>query len=195
VYVYTALYIWATSRYAFAGLVGFIMFSTYTLRKTAAESFAGVRAVASRTAIKKFRNLGIAAAAIFVAVVGHWDLKINANFKILARNEIAVRAETAGIVAEMMVHEGSWVRKGDILARLRDFDKQQKVSQIYGELQEKRSELALLRAGARPEEIDQRQRQVETRQVEFVNARKNQEEMNRLQQVLRTKKSLLESDK
>jgi putative peptide zinc metalloprotease protein len=33
VYVYSALYTWATSRFAFAGLVGFVMFSTYTLEE------------------------------------------------------------------------------------------------------------------------------------------------------------------
>jgi putative peptide zinc metalloprotease protein len=195
IYVYSALYTWATSRYAFAGLVGFLMFSTVTLRKTAAESFNGIRAVASRAAMKRLRNGGIAAAALLVAFVGHWDLKISANAKILARNDMSVRAETAGIVAEVLVHEGSQVKQGDVLARLRDFDKQQKVSETYGVLQEKRSALALLRAGARPEEIEQRLRQVETKQVEVANTRRNQEEIKRLQQVLQTKSTQLELDK
>src|SRR5262249_39227084 len=152
----------------------------------------GIRAVASRAAMKRLRNGGIAAAALLVAFVGHWDLKISANAKILARNDMAVRAETAGIIAEMLVHQGSQVRKGDVLARLRDFDKQQKVSDTCGLLQEKRSALALLRAGSRPEEIEQRLRQVETKQVEVENTRRNQEEIKRLQQVLQTKNSQLE---
>ena len=58
-YVYASLYTWATSTFALTGLVGFIMFSTFTLRKSAVESMSGVRAVASRAVSKKFRNLGL----------------------------------------------------------------------------------------------------------------------------------------
>src|SRR5207253_3012401 len=47
-YVYAALYTWSTSRWKFAGLVGFLMFSTVTLRKTAVESWSGLRAVVTR---------------------------------------------------------------------------------------------------------------------------------------------------
>jgi multidrug resistance efflux pump len=194
VYVYSALYTWATSRYAFAGLVGFAMFSTYTLRKTAAESFSGIRALASRAALKKFRNFGIAAAAVFVMVAGHWDLKVNADFRILANSEIAVRAETAGLIEQVKVKEGSVVRKGDVLARLRDFDKQQKASQIEGELKEKRSALAQLRAGARPEEIEQRVLQVKTKETQVANAGKIEEQKKSLEQKLEQRKAQLKSD-
>jgi len=55
IYVYSALYTWATARFAFAGLVGFAMFSTYTLRRTALESIAGLRAVATRVAVRRYR--------------------------------------------------------------------------------------------------------------------------------------------
>ena len=67
VYVYSALYTWATSQFAFAGLVGFVMFSTYTLRRTAVESWAGLRALATRAAFRKYRNMGIAAAAVLIS--------------------------------------------------------------------------------------------------------------------------------
>src|SRR5438552_1780110 len=194
IYVYTALYTWATSRFAFAGLVGFTMFSTYTLRRTAAEYFTGLRAVASRASTRRYRNAGIALAAILIAVVGHWELKIPAEFKVLARNEMAVRTETEGIIVEMLVHEGSRVSKGDVLARLRDFEKQQKISELAGNLEVKRSELALLRAGARPEELDRKQKLVETKRVELSNARRNQEQRNQLAQTLERRKSELQLD-
>src|SRR6266571_1217455 len=127
IYVYSALYSWTTARFAFAGLVGFAMFSTYTLRRTAVESIAGLRAVATRVAIRKYRNAGIGLAAVLVAFAGHWELKIPAEFKVVARNELTVRTETEGIIVELLVHEGSRVSKGEVLARLRDFDKQQKL--------------------------------------------------------------------
>lgn len=194
IYVYSALYTWATSRFAFAGLVGFIMFSTFTLKRTAVGSLAGLRAVAARAATRKYRNGAIAVAVLLIVFLGHWELKIPADFKVLARSEAAVRTETEGIVVEMLVHEGSVVAKGDVLARLRDFEKQQRISQLTGDLEGKRSELALLRAGARPEEIDRKEKLVETRRVEVSNAKRNQEQRNQLAQTLERKKSELQLD-
>ncbi len=192
--VYAALYTWATTTFAFAGLVGFAMFSTYTLRRTAVESIAGLRAVATRAAYRKWRNLGIAAAAGVAMFAGRWELKIPADFKVLAHNEMIVRTETEGIIVEMLVREGSRVSKGDVLARLRDFDKQDKISELTGTLEAKRSELALLRAGARPEEVDRKEKLVETKRVELANARRNQEQRNQLAQTLERKKSELQLD-
>src|SRR5262245_44927511 len=191
IYVYSTLYTWATSRFAFAGLVGFAMFSSYTLRRTAVDSIAGLRAVVARAAYRKYRNLGIAAAVVVIAFVGRWELKIPAEFKILARNEMVVRSETEGMIVDMLVREGSSVAKGDVLARLRDFDKQQRISELMGDLEAKRSELALLRAGARPEELDRKVKLVETKRVELANARRNQERRNQLAQSLEGKRSEL----
>ena len=184
IYVYTALYNWATSRYAFAGLVGFAMFSTYTLRRTAVESMDGLRAAATRAGFRKYRNGGIVLAAVLIAFVGHWELKIPAEFKVVARNELTVRSETDGVIVEMLVHEGSRVVKGDVLARLRDFDKQQRISELSGQLESKRSELALLRAGARVEEVDRKQKVVETKRIELSNARRNLQQRKQLEQTL-----------
>jgi putative peptide zinc metalloprotease protein len=194
IYVYWTLYHWATSKFAFAGLVGFVMFSTVTLRKTGVEYLAGLRALTARAATRKYRNAGIAVAALVIMFVGHWELKISADFKILARNEMTVRTETEGIIVEMLVREGTRVAKGDVLARLRDFDKQQKISELTGERERQQSELALLRAGARPEELDRKQKLVETKRVELANAKRNQEQRNQLEQTLERKKSELQLD-
>ena len=194
IYVYAALYTWATTEFMFAGLVGFLMFSTLTLRRTAIESLAGLRAVAARAAFRKYRNAGIVAAAILVAFVGHWELKIPAEFRILARSEMAVRSETKGIIVEILVHEGSRVTKGDVLARVRDFEKQQKISQVTSDLVRKRSELDLLRAGARREEVDRKEKFVDTKRVELSNARRNQEQRNQLAQGLERKRAELQLD-
>jgi len=191
IYVYAALYTWATARFAFAGLVGFAMFSTVTLRRTAGEYVSGVRALAARAAVRKYRNAGIGLAVVIVLFAGHWELKIPAEFKILARSEQAVRSETAGTIVEVLVHEGSRVSTGDVLARLRDFDKQQRISELTGTLKSRKSELALLRAGARPEELDRKQTLVETKEMELANARRYQEQRNQLVQQLERKKAEL----
>jgi multidrug resistance efflux pump len=194
VYVYAAMYTWATGQWAFAGFVGFMMFSTYTLRRTAVESMAGVRAVISRAAVRKYRNGGIVLAALLISFVGRWELKIPAKFKVLARSEMAVRPETSGTIVEVLVREGSQVAKGDLLARLRDFDKQQRISELRGDLAKRRSDLTLLRAGARAEELDRKQKLVETKRVELANARRTQEQRNQLGQVLERKRSELQLD-
>jgi len=194
IYVYTALYTWATTRFAFAGLVGFAMFSTFTLRRSAVESLAGLRAVVTRAAFKKFRNLAILAAVVIGAIAGHWELRIPAEFKVLARSEMTVRTETEGIIVEVLAREGSRVAKGDVLARLTDFEKQQQLSELKGTLESRKSELALLRAGARPEEIDRKEKLVATKRVEVSNARRNQEQRNQLAQTLERKKSELQLD-
>jgi putative peptide zinc metalloprotease protein len=194
IYVYSTLYTWATSRFAFAGLVGFAMFSTYTLRRTALDSIAGLRAAITRAAYRKYRNLGIVAAVVVITFVGRWELKIPAEFKILARSEWVVRSETEGMIVDVLVREGSRVAKGDVLARLRDYEKQQRISELMGDLEAKRSELALLRAGARPEELDRKLKLVETKKVELSNARRYQEERNRLAQSLERKRSELQLD-
>ena len=62
------------------------------------------------------------------------------------------------------------------------------------ELESKRSEVALLRAGARVEDIDRKQKLVETKRVELGNARRNQEQRNQLAQTLERKRSELQLD-
>src|SRR5438552_4902574 len=194
VYVSSVLYTWATSRFAFAGLIGFVMFSTYTLRRTAVEYLAGLRALATRAAFRKYRNAGIAAAAVLISFAGHWELTILDEFKVLAKSEMAVRTGTEGIIVEMLVREGSRVRKGDVLARLSDYDKQDKISELKGDLERKRSELAQLRAEARPEKVDGKQKLVETKRIELANAKRNEEQRNQLQQTLERKRSELQLD-
>ena len=68
------------------------------------------------------------------------------------------------------------------------------ISELTGDLESKRSELALLRAGARAEEIDGKEKLVETKRVELANARRNQEQRNQLAETLERKRSELQLD-
>jgi multidrug resistance efflux pump len=192
IYVYAALYTWATARFAFAGLVGFAMFSTLTLKRTAGDYISGLRAIAARAAVKKYRNGAIALAALVVLIAGRWELTIGAEFKVLAHSEQAVRSETSGTIVEVLVREGSRVSKGDVLARLRDYDKRQRISELNGNLEAKRHELELLRAGARPEELEVKQKLVETKRMELANTRRIEQQRNQLIQTLDRKKSELQ---
>jgi multidrug resistance efflux pump len=193
-YVYTSLYTWSATRYGLAGLIGFAMFSTYTLRKTATESISGIRAFATRVSLKKFRNLGIAATLAAIMIFGRWELKIPAEFKVVAQDSQAANAETDGIIVETLVHQGSEVRKGEVLARMRDPEKQEKISDIIGQIAEKRSTLNLLLAGTQEEKKETKRREIRAKEVQLANARRNQAERARLQQVLITYNVELEGE-
>jgi multidrug resistance efflux pump len=183
-YVYSHLFRWVTARYEFAGLIGFAMFSTVTLRKTAAETFSGFRALAARASIKKFRNLGIAAAITLISIFGRWELKIGAKFSVTATNEREAFAETEGIVYEVRVKEGSVVRDGEVLARMRDPEKERRIQDYDTQILEKQTYLDLLREGNRAQAIETKKRQIETKETEIRNATLNEAERARLDKTL-----------
>src|SRR5688572_10512787 len=76
--VYSQIFIWATDKWATAGLVGFAVFSTVTLRRTAIESMSGLKTMVSLVAVKKYRNSLIVLAALLLSVLVRWELKIPA---------------------------------------------------------------------------------------------------------------------
>ena len=182
--VYANIFRLTTTYFAFAGLVGFVMFSGLTLKRTATEPVAGAKALATRAAFKKYRNGGIALILLLATFVIPWELRISSEFRILPRQEAVVRSETEGIVAELMIREGSHVIAGDVIAQLYDFDKERDLSLIIGELEQKQAELALLLAGPRDEEIDRAERLVDTKRTELTNVRRNVEQRNQLEQTL-----------
>ena len=51
IYVYSALFRWATSKYALAGFIVFGVFANFTLRKSLVEPMEGVKAVVSRASV------------------------------------------------------------------------------------------------------------------------------------------------
>ena len=182
--VYVNIFRLTTTYFAFAGLVGFLMFSGLTLKRTATEPVAGAKAVVTRAALKKYRNLGITFVLLLATFVIPWELRIASDFRILPRQEAVVRSETEGTVTEIMVREGARVEAGDIIAVLYDFDKDRSLSLIEGELEQKQAELALLLAGPRPEEVDRAERLVDTKQTELSNVRRNLQQRNQMEQSL-----------
>lgn len=184
---YSALYTWSTGNWATAGLVGFAVFSTLTLRRTAVESMSGLKTVFSYVSAKKIRNTAILLIALFLSYVIRMELKVTADFKILPQSEITVKAETPGVLVDIIAREGVHVKKGDLLARTRDFDKQTELQKVSGELEQTRNILERLKAGARPEEIREQESRIAAKKIEIDNARRNQEQRNRVKEVLEQK--------
>jgi len=191
VLVYSRLYTWATSNWATAGLVGFAVFSTITLRRTAAESMSGLKALASHAARKRVRNAVIALVLFLISIFVFWELKIPAQFKILPKAEAIARAETSGVVTDVLAREGVRVHKDEVLARTRDYEKSNQLDRITGELNEARSKLARLKAPPRPDEITQIEDRIAEKQTELGNLTRNQQERTRLQEALAQQKARL----
>jgi len=191
VYVYSALYTWATSKYALSGLIIFGIFANFTLRKALVEPVEGIKAVATRASVKRYRNLAIILVLAILTVVVHWPLKILTNFTINPKDESSVRAETGGQVFAVLVHESSEVKKGDVLARLTDFDKEKNAAEILGELRTKRREVEDLRNGTRPEQIHEQEQVIARKNVELQNVYKVQEQRALLDETLLGKRAEL----
>lgn len=195
VYVYAVIFGFATDRFRFAGLMGFMVFLGLTLHKATGEASEGARAIKTRLSRKRFVWGGSVLAIGILSFLIPWELKISSDFRIVAKEERTIRAETDGVVIEVPVREGMRVASGGTVARLRDFGKRNRTSELEGLLVEKRRQLDLLRAGARPEEIDTQRRIVETKRMELQNARRYVEQRNQLQQTLERKRSELELDR
>ncbi len=117
--------------------------------------------------IKKWPRLFIILLAIAVVVLLPWELKVAGDFSIYAYRRIAISPEVDGTLKSISVAEGQLVRAGDVLAKMENLPLANEFEKTKGELETKKAELDLLRAGSRPEEIERARRQVETKRAEL----------------------------
>lgn len=97
--------------------------------------------------------LAAIAAAAVVSVV-ELDLRIAGDFRVLPMHNADVRAEVEGLIEEIYVQEGQWVRRGDLIARLSGRDFRAELLKTEAEMSARRANLKMLKAGTRPEEIE-----------------------------------------
>jgi HlyD family secretion protein len=81
--------------------------------------------------------------------------------------EVRVAAEVGGRLLEVKVGEGDRVAAGDVVARLDTSDADLLVRRVTAEREQAEAQLALLRAGSRPEDIRQAASQVQAAQSEI----------------------------
>jgi multidrug efflux pump subunit AcrA (membrane-fusion protein) len=181
VYVYSHLYTWATSKYALAGLVVFGVFANFTLRKALVEPIEGVKAVAARASVKRYRNIAILATAFILTIVVPWELKVSAPFKILPSEESPVTAETQGVITEVLVREGDTVHKNQLVARISDFERNDLAKDYFGQMKAAQEQLGILRNGTRPETIAVEEATILSKRVELANIYRNKSQRAQLQ--------------
>ena len=190
--VYSRIYMWATDNWATAGLVGFAMFSTVTLRRTAVESMSGLKTLVSHVAAKRIRNGLILVTALLISILVPWELKIGASFTILPNGDSQVRALTAGTLTEVLARENVPVKKGELLARMQDFEKESAAARIAGELEQQRRTLEKLQAEPRPVVINQLEARIEAKKVDLDNVRQNRQGRRQLEENVSELKKKLE---
>jgi multidrug resistance efflux pump len=96
-------------------------------------------------------SLGVVLPILFF---GRMDLRIAGVFVVLPLENADVRAEVAGTVEEVHVDEGTWVRPGEIIARLSDRDNRTALLKAGADLEQMKAQLRLLQTGPRQEEVE-----------------------------------------
>lgn len=115
------------------------------------------------------RALAVLAALAALAAIIPYPLRITSECTIIPSERVKVRSEIQGVIAEVLVDEGRSVKKGDPIARLDDRALKAERGKVVADLEKLEAELAILRKGRRPEEIQQQQAilAARTKEVEF----------------------------
>src|ERR1043165_1839725 len=112
------------------------------------------------------------AAMALVAVTGlaalvPYPLRITSECAIIPSERAKVRSELAGVLAEVLVDEGSSVKKGDVIARIDDRALKAERLRVLAEIDKIEAELATLRQGHRREELKQQEAVLAARTAEL----------------------------
>lgn len=99
------------------------------------------------------RVLGGSAALGALLFAGSLELRVSGDFQVLPIQRADLRAQVEGMVEEISVDEGSFVQRGDVIARLVDRDLRAALRKNEAEIAERVARLRMLLAGPRPEEI------------------------------------------
>ncbi len=135
---------------------------------------------------KKHRWL-IVLGLLIVAGFFPWELKISGDFTIVPNRHVSVSPEVEGLLVTINVDEGQRVRAGDILAEMDNLELNNDYKDTSGELATQEATLRLLKAGARPEEIDRARKLVETKKAELETAGKVEQELKMLAETVAKK--------
>ncbi len=97
-------------------------------------------------------------------------VRITANGEAVPVQRLNLNPKTAGRLAKLYVEQGDRVQQGQIIARMDSQEIEAKRDQALAELSRTQANLALLKAGNRPEEIGQAQASVSEAQAKIASA-------------------------
>ncbi|MBD2435585.1 efflux RND transporter periplasmic adaptor subunit [Nostoc sp. FACHB-110] len=96
---------------------------------------------------------------------GNFAVTISANGTVEPEHVINLSPKTAGLLESLLVKEGDYVSKGQVLARMDDSNWQGQLIQQRGQLAQAQANLRKLIAGNRPEDIAQAEAKLEELQA------------------------------
>jgi putative peptide zinc metalloprotease protein len=120
------------------------------------------------------------AAILLIALFLPYPYEPGGKLRILPGKQVGVRTQVQGKISEVMVQEGQWVKKGELIARLDARDARKNLEVNEAELERNRSQLALLEAGSKPEEIAQAREKVATAEKELYYNTREAERLEKL---------------
>ncbi len=91
--------------------------------------------------------------------------------RVEASKRVELAFQVPGLLLELPVAEGQRVKKGDVVARLREDEYRARLASLQGQLDQARAQLAALRGGERPEERLRREAAVRAAEARLANAR------------------------
>jgi putative peptide zinc metalloprotease protein len=115
------------------------------------------------------RALLVIAAITGLAAIIPYPLRITSECTLIPSERVKVRSEFPGVLSEILVEEGQTVKKGDAIARIDDRALKAERAKVSADIEKIEAELATLRNGRRPEEIQQQEAVLAARvkEVEF----------------------------
>ncbi len=116
-----------------------------------------------------------------------WELKIPGDFTIIPNKRVSISPQVEGILKSIRVDEGVRVHTGDLLAEMENLELSNTYEDTKGQLATQEVTLQMLRAGARPEEIDKARKQVETKRAELETAGQVEQELKVLAETVAKK--------
>jgi multidrug resistance efflux pump len=137
--------------------------------------------------LKRWPRLLIPLFLIFVAGLLPWELKISGDFTITPNKKVSISPQVEGILKAIRVDEGERVHVGDVLAEMENLELSNAFEDTKGELASQEATLQMLKAGARPEEIDRASRQIETKRAELETAGRVDQELKVLSEAVAKK--------
>lgn len=130
---------------------------------------------ARRVSGRTYVWLGLLALALICMIFIDMELRVSAPFELRAVRHTVIRAEVEGQLDRIFVDEGDTVQAGQVLARLSTRDIDARLRAAQAEYERAEAELALLKSGARQEEIDHAQAVLHQAQAGLEAARKASE--------------------
>jgi HlyD family secretion protein len=129
------------------------------------------------------RVFSLLAAVLAILFLIRTELRVSAEFTILAKHNADVRAAVEGIIEEVFVDEGDEVSEGDLIALLVDRDYRAQLQMIEAQIAEEQANLSMLGAGPRPERIGLAREEVETARARRDHSIERHEEAQQMRSV------------